>query len=392
MRMQLYILLTIVLGSGGAALGDSAPPPFNAGPLAGLDIYNIGPASIELHRPWNVAHSFVEALRKKDWDGASALFATDFGNAHQKQLEDGSIFTSEAGKSVLSVLVDPRGGLTGTSVRGDRAWVTVSSLGSDSGQVGRAMIELVREGRTWRILRFPPSPTAYDESIADTSGQAAGRWFQSMISDGTFTAGEQAELQKVLGNYYGVHVVVSTRTGSNPAPVTDLLSGVDMRDLVMLDGEIRRQTELQLQSITFWRSPTPEIESKSRVLVKDALQKVYDALTGARDKFPELAELHSWKLTDESLSYRPIRSIRANDKSLPLFSLSIGKPYLGTTQMAFSRLTYLPSQRLAVCKQVPASDKGLAAFVDRCIDDSIRSLLDYEKMLPGSPGPVQQNW
>ncbi len=341
----------------------------------------------------DVAQSFLDVLQAENWAKAIEFFCADFRKAHRQELLDGSLLQKGRGKqSSVSVFFAGQAGEYAT-MRGERAWVGVSaSSGGRHSKIGLATLELVREDGEWKVLRYPPS---YDVSYARRAGydgEAAGRWFRGMLSDGEFTEEEQAEIAQVLDRYYAVVVQMESQAEGRPLPPP-------MYRPATMEWLTKRATHLEearpgfkLASIAFWPEPDEDITTVAQALAEQAIRQVHKDLAAIKDEYPELADFgqENVNFSDTSLFYAPNPSEPGQKGSVPTISVSIGTPYLGVTQATFPQRIFLPRQKLAVGRHAWVTDEQLAKCVKETIEKNVVPLIRFEKILGGEP--VYDNW
>jgi hypothetical protein len=201
------------------------------------------------------------------------------------------------------------------------------------------------------------------------------------------------KLEQKLGNYYGMVMVRSFKDDIGRPHLAKTFGSADIEDLVRLaqDYGLGKKIRFKIESITFWRKPSPEIEAKSHALVKLALERIYTDLSAARSRFPELSSFDKQhvRISGGSLVYQSsARGMRKekNEKVVPpWFLISLERPDWGKTQIALVGTIYLPVQRVAANSAVYVKDKSLALVVNQCMDKAVRPLVEYEKKLGSSP-------
>lgn len=241
--------------------------------------------------PSIVVQQFQSALSARDYAAASQLFCSAFRQVHAKDLASGSLFSSE-GKSMVSLLVDPWAAITQESVRGDCAWVKIS-VGDDtddlSSQAGAAVLELIREAGKWKILQFPPSRSSSDALLAAKDGDAAGRWFLSMVRDGDFSKEEQEQIEAVLPGYYGSRI----HWRKPEASVTYIYRGdyayTTAKALKELAEYFPQKRALKPDRIEFWANPSAKVKAAAATRARDAAKRIAAKVMALKcTAYPEL--------------------------------------------------------------------------------------------------------
>ena len=339
-----------------------------------------------------VVDGFLQAVQKEDWAEVANFFSTKFRKTHEKELLDGSLLSYDphAGKSTEAMLHVPGACVERVTIRGDRAWAQVRAGCSPWSQTGIMALELTREEGEWKLLRFPSPSGTLDVLRADYDGEAAGRWFKGMLSDGEFTEEEQAEIGQVLDAYYAVVVQMQSNVEGRPLPPPDYRPAT-MEQLIGIYGRLKTRPDLTVHSITFWRKPSEDVVCVSEALAKQALRQIYEDLAAAKDKYPELAKFdeENVRVSEDGLSYAPNPTKGHEKVAAPNLGASIRAPYLGVSQTIQWRI-FLPRQKLAVYRYAWVTDEQLAEFVKETIEKNIEPLIRFEEILGGEA--VYSNW
>ena len=386
MKIKKFILIAVVL----SAVVVTLFVPNKSESLAGK---YLGWNSVNSSNPQDVANGFLQVLQAKEWRKVANFFSSDFRRTHKKEILNGSLFEYTPGKNIMTVFDDPRNTAFDTKVRGNKAWamVGIEHKSDRFEQYCMCEIELVKEGSDWKIMCFPPSMNAFCESRADNDGDAAGRWFQNMISDGDFSTQEQAQLKPMLSKYYIARIVIVHNAVVEQIHTCDEWSNMDIKSLMELTNRVDHYTDRKVLFISFWRNPTQEIKSKSSSLAKQAVQRLYNDLTAARDKYPELAKFDKEhvRFGDGGFSYQPNKPVKHQKIASPNIGFYVGEPYFGPTQDNYPRVIF-PRQKLSVYKSIYVKDEKLRSFISQCIEKNIKPFSDYEKTLDSSP--VREGW
>jgi hypothetical protein len=111
--------------------------------------------------PEATANEFLYYYRHRQWGQAETLFSENFRRKHASRFKDGSLLANKAGKSVQSILNDPRSKALRSRKQGKFVFVDVGQEASGSGgreRVGFVQLQLVGGGE-WRLSDFPGSGT-----------------------------------------------------------------------------------------------------------------------------------------------------------------------------------------------------------------------------------------
>jgi len=350
----------------------------------------------------SVVNDFIRAVQKKEWARAAEFFSADFRRAHQKELLDGSLlgFDPHVGKSTQSILQSPGPWVDRVAIRGERAWALLDTGGDPWSQRGLMALELVREGGQWKVLCFPPSEGAIDALRAGHDGEAAGRWFWTMLSDGDFSREEQARMAEVLGAYYGMAVVkgswVEGRKPSLLLRFRQLMSAevhrATMEELTRIAEELKAWSGLKMVKVEFWREPDNDVVAVAQALADQAIRRIYQDIEAAKGEFPELALFDGGhvRLQEGGLFYAPTPPVPRQMGSKPTVGVWIRPPQLRVSQVTFPLRIILPRQKLAVVRHVSVDDQRLGGLVEQIIERNLGPLESFEKILGGEP--VLDHW
>ena len=189
-----------------------------------------------------------------------------------------------------------------------------------------AGLAFVREGGHWKLRPILPAPPgASDAARAARDGESAGRWFRAMVKDGSFTAGEQADIGAVLGGCYCVSV--EHETPRPPAQVWVAPATPDgVKRLATLVPSLLPHGKPPV--VIFWPEPSAETLAEAQRLANEAVQGVYNDLAAVKDQYPELREFdreHLY-LEDGSLRYPPTTEKRTRSTPTPMIWFGVGEP------------------------------------------------------------------
>jgi len=341
-----------------------------------------------------VVDSFLQAVQREDWAKAAKFVSTEFRRTHEKELLDGSLlhYDPHAGKTVQSILHYPGACVGRVAIRGDRAWAEVQAGCSPWSQAGMTALELVRKDDQWKLLRFPSPRGTIDVLMAGYDGEAAGRWFKSMLSDGEFTEEEQAEIRQVLDAYYAVVVQMQSNVEGRPLPPPDYRPAtIDwLREIAQRVKDA--ESKFSVANVAFWPKPSEDVVCIGEALAKQAIRQIYEDLAAAKDKYPELGKFDEEHVSfsEGELRYDPgLSPQQGYDGYRFLISVSICTPHLGPAKTSPRRII-LPRQKLAVYRHAMVSDSQLTELVKETIEKNLEPLIRFEKLLGGEP--VYDNW
>jgi len=342
-----------------------------------------------------VVNGFLQAVQKEDWAKAANFFSAEFRKTHEKDLLDGSLLSYDphAGKSTEAMLHSPGAFVERVTIRGDRAWAEVRTGGSPWSQAGIMALELMREEGEWKLLRFPSPSGTLDVLRAGYDGEAAGRWFKGMLSDGEFTEEEQAKIAEVLDRYYAVVVQMESQVEGRHLHSPDYRSATT-EELRRIAERLKDRPDLKPHSIIFWPKPSEDVLCVREALAEQAVRQVYEDLAVAKDKYPELAKFdeENVRLSENKLSYHPSPPQGTQKITKPYIwvSIRISVPNASESQVSFNNQILLPRQKLGATRYLSVDDKQLAEFVKETIEKNIEPLIRFEKLLGGEP--VYDNW
>jgi len=384
----------------------SSPPPavpsLGAGPAPTTPVSNTTAQAApdpeeQFQRQYEVAavvDGFLQAVRKQEWAKAAKFFSTEFRKIHQKELLDGRLlhYDPHAGKTVQSILHYPGACVERVTIRGDRAWAEIRAGCSPWSQAGIMALELMREDGEWKLLRFPSPSETRDVLRAGYDGEAAGRWFKGMLSDGEFTEEEQAEIAEVLDRYYAAVVQMQWHVEGRPlAPPMYRPATMDwLREIAQRVKDA--ESKFSVASVVFWPKPSEDVVCVGEALAKQAIRQIYEDLAAAKDKYPELAKFNeeNVRLSESKLSYHPSPPQGTQKITKPEILISIRMPNVGESQVSFNNRIFLPRQKLGATRFLSVDDKQLTEFVKETIEANIEPLIRFEKLLGGEA--VYDNW